>query len=94
MRLIINECRIAPNLNNLEKWVAAGSILDQDKTQCKDEFRNLSGCVTKNLAACRMLQISIARCQIKPEIHIFPTMYGKGGRVWSKLVKSRFPSKN
>ena len=25
-----------------------------------------------------MLQISITRCQIEPEIHSFPTMYGKG----------------
>ena len=29
----------------------------------------------KILTACRMLKISIARCQIKPEIHSFPTMY-------------------
>ena len=28
-----------------------------------------------------MLQISIARCQIEPEIHNFPTMYGKGEGV-------------
>ena len=52
-------------------------------TQYQDEFRNLSGCVIKIL----MLQISIARCQIEPEIHIFPAMYGKGesrcGQNWS-----------
>ena len=29
----------------------------------------------KILTACKMLKISIARCQIEPEIHIFPTMY-------------------
>ena len=50
-------------------------------TQCQDEFRNLSGCVIKILTVSRMLQISIARCQIEPEIHNFPTMYGKGEGV-------------
>jgi len=49
------------------------------KTQCQDEFRNLSGCVLKILTAGRILQISIAWCQIEAEIHSFPTMYGKGG---------------
>ena len=48
-------------------------------TQCQDEFRYLSGCVKKILTASRMLQISIARCQIESEIHSFPAMYGKGG---------------
>ena len=60
------------------------------RTECRDEFRNLSGCVLKILTACRILQISIARCQIEGEIYSFPSMYGKGG----KLEKSRFPSKN
>ena len=41
------------------------------KTQCQDEFRNLT--------AGRILQISIAWCQIEAEIRSFPTMYGKGG---------------
>ena len=50
-------------------------------TQCQDEFRNLSGCVTKILAGGRILQIWIAWCQIDSEIHSFPTMYGKGGVV-------------
>ena len=50
-----------------------------DKTQCQDEFRNLSGCVLKILTAGRILQISIAWCQIEAEIRSFPTMYGKGG---------------
>ena len=49
------------------------------KTQCQDEFRNLSGCVIKILTAGKILQISIAWCQIEAEIHSFPTMYGKGG---------------
>ena len=35
--------------------------------------------VLKNLTACGMLRISIARCQIEPEIHSFPTMYIMGG---------------
>ena len=51
------------------------------KTQCQDEFRNLSGCVIKIMTGGRILQISIARCQIEAEMHSFPTMYGKvGGR--------------
>ena len=49
-------------------------------TQCQDEFKNLPGCVLKILTACRILQISIARCQIEGEIHSFPSMYGKGGK--------------
>ena len=55
------------------------TLIDEDTTQCQDEFRNLSGCVLKILTACRILQISIARCQIEAEIHSFPTMYGNGG---------------
>ena len=55
--------------------------------QCQDEFRNLSGCVLKIPTDSRTLQISIPRCQIEPEIHSFPTMYGKGGYMWQKLVK-------
>ena len=35
--------------------------------------------VLKILTAGRILQISIAWCQIEAEIHSFPTMYGKGG---------------
>ena len=35
--------------------------------------------VLKILMACRMLKISIARYQIEPEIHSFPTMYIMGG---------------
>ena len=50
-----------------------------DKTQCQDEFRSLSGSVTEILTACRMLQISIAWCQIDAEIRGFPTMYTMGG---------------
>ena len=48
-------------------------------TQCQDEFRSLSGSVTEILTACRMLQISIAWCQIEAEIRGFPTMYIIGG---------------
>ena len=47
-------------------------------TQCRDEFRNLSECVMKILTACRILQISIAWCQIEGKIHSFPT----GNHVW------------
>ena len=38
-----------------------------------------SGRVTKILTASRILQSSIARCQIKAKIHSFPTMYIIGG---------------
>ena len=55
------------------------------KTQCQDEFRNLSGCVIKILTAGRILQISIAWCQIEAEIRSFPTMYGKGGGRCGKI---------
>ena len=48
-------------------------------TQCQDEFRNLSGYVIKILTAGKILQISIAWCQIEAEIRSFPTMYGKRG---------------
>ena len=71
---------VPENLCGFIKWKYFRRLLpyDDSKTQCQDEFRNLSGCVLKILTASRMLQISIARCQIEPEIHSFPTMYGKG----------------
>ena len=40
-----------------------------------------SGRVTKILTASKILQISIALCQIKAKIHSFPTMYIIGGGV-------------
>ena len=62
------------------QWTEPHEVVDLVKTQCQDEFRNLSGCVIKILTAGRILQISIARCQIEAEIHSFPTMYGRGER--------------
>ena len=66
-------------------------------TQCQDEFRNLSGCVIKILTGGRILQISIAWCQIEAEIRSFPTMYGKGGapcsspcRLWAGFRRGKF----
>ena len=38
-----------------------------------------SGRVPKILTASKILQISIALCQIKAKIHSFPTMYIIGG---------------
>ena len=58
-------------------------------TQCQDEFRNLSGCVIKILTVSRMLQISIARCQIEGEIHSFLTMYGKGEGICGKNWRNK-----
>ena len=58
-------------------------------TQCQDEFRNLSGCVLKILTAGRILQISIAWCQIEAEIRSFPTMYGKGGGICGKNWRNK-----
>ena len=60
------------------------SLVKLCKTQCQDEFRSLSGSVTEILTACRMLQISIAWCQIEAEIRGFPTMHIMGGRKYSK----------
>ena len=58
-------------------------------TQCQDEFRNLSGCVLKILAGGRILQMSIAWCQIEAEIRSFPTMYGKGGGICGKNWRNK-----
>ena len=52
-------------------------IYDKTSSQINDTF--LFHRVIKILTAGRILQISIARCQIEAEIHSFPTMYGKGG---------------
>ena len=58
-----------------------------------------SGRVTKILTASRILQISIALCQIKAKIHSFPTMYiiggGKFGLTrWKKCLKPKRSPKN
>ena len=58
-----------------------------------------SGRVPKNLTASRILQISIALCQIKAKIHSFPTMYiiggGKFGLTrWKKCLKPKRSPKN
>ena len=50
---------------------------DTTSSQINDTF--LFHRVLKILTAGRMLQISLAWCQIEAEIHSFPTMYGKGG---------------
>ena len=57
------------------------------------------GRVTKILTASRILQISIALCQIKAQIHSFPTMYiiggGKFGLTrWKKCLKPKRSPKN
>ena len=53
-----------------------------------------SGRVTKILTASRILQISIALCQIKAKIHSFPTMYIIGGGKWGRNgSKLRFSQK-
>merc|ERR1712218_643787 len=51
--------------------------VDMTSSQINDMF--LFHRVIKILTGGRILQISIARCQIDGEIHSFPTMYGKGG---------------
>ena len=65
------------------------TMVFKDMTQCQDEFRNLSGCVIKILTAGRILQISIAWCQIEAEIRSFPTMYGKGGGICGKNWRNK-----
>ena len=47
-----------------ERWMNLIHFLLHRMTQCQDEFRNLSGCVIKILTGGRILQISIAWCQI------------------------------
>ena len=49
------------------------------KTRNQIILTKQSGRVTKILTASRILQISIALCQIKAKIHSFPTMYIIGG---------------
>ena len=49
------------------------------KTRNQIILTKQSGRVTKILTASRILQISIAMCQIKAQIHSFPTMYIIGG---------------
>ena len=64
-------------------------ITKQEKAMTRSQIKHrfLFQYVLNIMTACRMLQISIAQCQIEAEIHSFPTMYGKGGYMWQKLVK-------
>ena len=50
-----------------------------DTTRNQIILTKQSGRVPKNLTASKILQISIALCQIKAKIHSFPTMYIIGG---------------
>ena len=73
-------------------------IWDYDMTQSQLVWSFESQGVSKILTACRMLQISIALCQIKAEIHSFPTMYiiggGKFGLTrWKKCLKPKISPK-
>ena len=61
----------------LKQWFLADTIWIMTSSQINDTF--LFHRVIKILTGGRILQISIARCQIDGEIHSFPTMYGKGG---------------
>ena len=45
--------------------------------------------VLKILTGGRILQISIAWCQIEAEIRSFPTMYGKGGGICGKNWRNK-----
>ena len=69
------------------------------KTRNQIILTKQSGRVTKILTASRILQISIALCQIKAKIHSFPTMYiiggGKFGLTrWKKCLKPKRSPKN
>ena len=55
----------------------ASRFVYMTSSQINDTF--LFHRVIKIPTAGRILQISIAWCQIEDEIHSFPTMYGKGG---------------
>ena len=63
--------------------------MQNDKTQCQDELRSLSGSVPEILTACRMHKILIAWCQIEAEIRGFPTMYIIGGVNMVKIGEKR-----
>ena len=76
-----NMVNITPSHRPLTSELVRVSPLKQNKTQCRDEFRSLSGSVTEILTACRMHKILIAWCQIEAEIRGFPTMYINGGGV-------------
>ena len=72
VRLVNKLC--TTKLNNLPP---INFPLHMTSSQINDTF--LFHRVIKILTGGRILQISIARCQIEAEIHSFPTMYGKGG---------------
>ena len=89
MQMIYGSSRTAVNnliVAELQMYVCRAAIrrnmqmiYGSSRTQCQDESRSLSGSVPEILTACRMLQISIAWCQIDAEIRGFPTMYIMGG---------------
>ena len=69
------------------------------KTRNQIILTKQSGRVPKILTASKILQISIALCQIKAKIHSFPTMYiiggGKFGLTrWKKCLKPKRSPKN
>ena len=55
------------------------SVVPIFKTRNQIILTKQSGRVPKILTASKILQISIALCQIKAQIHSFPTMYIIGG---------------
>ena len=57
-------------------------MIDMTSSQINDMF--LFHRIIKILTAGRILQISIAWCQIEAEIHSFPSMYGKVGGICGK----------
>ena len=67
------------SLKHIEFSSASTSTLKIHMTSSQINDTFLFHRVLKILMACRILQISIAQCQIEGEIHSFPTMYGKGG---------------
>ena len=63
------------------------SPLRMTSSQIYDTF--LFHRVIKILTGGRILQISIAWCQIDREIHSFPTMYGNGGGIFGKNWRNK-----
>ena len=83
----------------LWNWTESLNMFGKGKTKNRIILTKQSGRVPKNLTASRILQISIALCQIKAKIHSFPTMYiiggGKFGLTrWKKCLKPKRSPKN
>ena len=96
---IVKKVTKSKNWKLLNKWKYSKKWRYSNTTRNQIILTKQSGRVTKILTASRILQISIALCQIKAKIHSFPTMYiiggGKFGLTrWKKCLKPKRSPKN